>query len=71
MGQRGGPTARGRYDDRNVVKITTYLSDRSYAQENRNIRREVLGDRAPANTVIIAGIFDDQWLLEIEAIAVG
>ena len=53
----------------NVVKVTTFLSDRSYGQENRNIRREVLGDRAPAMTVIITGIFDDQWLLEIEAIA--
>ena len=55
----------------NVVKITTYLSDRSFGQENRDIRREIFGDRAPASTVIIAGIFDDQWLLEIEAIAVG
>jgi enamine deaminase RidA (YjgF/YER057c/UK114 family) len=54
----------------NVVKITTYLSDRKYGQENRDIRREVFGDLAPASTVIIAGIFDDAWLLEIEAIAV-
>jgi 2-iminobutanoate/2-iminopropanoate deaminase len=53
----------------NVVKITTYLSDRSYGRENRDIRREILGDLAPASTVIIAGIFDDRWLLEIEAIA--
>jgi 2-iminobutanoate/2-iminopropanoate deaminase len=51
------------------VKITTYLSDRSYGRENRDIRREILGDLAPASTVIIAGIFDDRWLLEIEAIA--
>jgi 2-iminobutanoate/2-iminopropanoate deaminase len=55
----------------NVVKITTYLSDRSYGQENRDIRREVFGDLAPASTVIITGIFDEKWLLEIEAIAVG
>jgi 2-iminobutanoate/2-iminopropanoate deaminase len=53
----------------NVVKITTYLSDRSYGQENRDIRREIFGGLAPASTVIIAGIFDDRWLLEIEAIA--
>jgi 2-iminobutanoate/2-iminopropanoate deaminase len=53
----------------NVVKITTFLSDRRYGQENRDIRREVLGDLAPASTVIITGIFDEQWLLEIEAIA--
>jgi len=51
------------------MKINTDLSDRRYGQENRDVRREVLGDRAPASTVIIAGIFDDAWLLEIEAIA--
>jgi len=55
----------------NIVKVTTFLSDRSYGQENRDIRREIFGDRAPATTVIITGIFDDQWLLEIEAIATG
>ena len=55
----------------NIVKVTTFLSDRSYGQENRDIRREIFGDRAPATTVIITGIFDEQWLLEIEAIAAG
>ena len=55
----------------NIVKVTTFLSDRSYGQENRDIRREIFGDRAPATTVIITGILDDQWLLEIEAIAAG
>jgi hypothetical protein len=29
----------------------------------------VLGQHAPALTVLIAGIFDEAWLLEIEAIA--
>lgn len=53
----------------NIVKINTYLSDRRYAQENRDIRREVLGDRAPASTVVITGIVDEKWLLEIEATA--
>jgi hypothetical protein len=45
-------------------------SDRKYGQENRDIRREVFGDLASASTVIITGIFDEAWLLEIEAIAV-
>lgn len=53
----------------NIVKITTFLADRRYGAENREVRREVLGDRLPASTVIIAGIFDERWLLEIEAIA--
>jgi 2-iminobutanoate/2-iminopropanoate deaminase len=53
----------------NLVKVTTYLSDRKYNLANRTIRNEVLGDHAPALTVIIADIFDSEWLLEIEAIA--
>jgi 2-iminobutanoate/2-iminopropanoate deaminase len=53
----------------NLVKVTTYLSDRRYAAENSRIRREVLGQRAPALTIIIAGIYDSDWLLEIEAVA--
>ena len=53
----------------NLVKVTMFLGDRRYAAENRAIRQEVLGDRAPALTVIIAGIFDESWLIEIEAIA--
>jgi 2-iminobutanoate/2-iminopropanoate deaminase len=51
------------------VKVTTYLSDRRFGFENGELRREILGDRTPALTVIIAAIFDDSWLLEIEAIA--
>jgi 2-iminobutanoate/2-iminopropanoate deaminase len=52
-----------------LVKVTTYLSDRRYRAENSTIRREVLGDHAPALTVIITGIYDESWLLEIEAVA--
>jgi 2-iminobutanoate/2-iminopropanoate deaminase len=53
------------------VKVTTYLSDRCFGAENGRLRQEILGDRTPAVTVIIAGIFDAAWLLEIEAIAVS
>jgi enamine deaminase RidA (YjgF/YER057c/UK114 family) len=52
-----------------LVKVTIFLSDRRYAIENRQIRQEFLGDREVALTVIITGIFDEAWLLEIEAIA--
>ncbi|GFD68670.1 RidA family protein [Alteromonas sp. KUL106] len=53
-----------------LVKITTYLSSREFAEINGSVRREVLGSHHPALTVIIAGIFDENWLLEIEAYAV-
>ena len=53
----------------NVVKITMFLADRKDGLVNRAIRQEILGDRRPALTVIITGIFDAAWLLEIESIA--
>lgn len=53
----------------NLVKVTTFLASRDHAVPNREVRQEVLGAHAPALTVIITGIFDESWLLEIEAIA--
>jgi 2-iminobutanoate/2-iminopropanoate deaminase len=53
----------------NLVKVTTFLSSREYALPNREARQKALGTHTPALTVIITGIFDEQWLLEIEAIA--
>jgi 2-iminobutanoate/2-iminopropanoate deaminase len=50
-------------------KVTIFLSSRAFAVANRNVRQEILGDRKPALTVVITGIFDEAWLLEIEAIA--
>ena len=55
----------------NLVMHRTYLADRSYTLVNRAVRSEVLGGRETALTVVIAGIFDEAWLLEIEAVAAG
>ena len=55
----------------NVVKVTTFLSSREFNITNREVRKEVLGPHSPALTVIITGIFDEKWLLEIEAVAVA
>jgi len=52
-----------------LVKVTVYLSDRRFREENSAIRAEMLGDHAPALTVVIVGIWDEAWLLEIEAVA--
>ena len=52
-----------------LVKVTVFLSDRRYRQENYEVRHEVLGGRTPALTIIITGIYDEAWLLEIEAVA--
>lgn len=53
----------------NLVKVTIFLSDRRYIAESAGLRAEILGDRSPALTIIIAGIYDEVWLLEIEAVA--
>jgi 2-iminobutanoate/2-iminopropanoate deaminase len=53
----------------NLVKVTIFLSDRQYIPDYRKVRQEVLQGRQMGLTTIIAGIFDEKWLLEIEAIA--
>lgn len=53
----------------NLVKVTTFLASRDHALENRQVRLEVLAGRQPALTVIVTGIFDESWLVEIEAVA--
>ncbi len=53
----------------NLVKVTTYLSSLEHKKENREIREAILGSHLPALTVVLAGIFEEQWLIEIEAIA--
>ena len=52
-----------------LVKITTFLTDRSQVATNRTIRRQMLAGHEPASTVMIAETVDGKWLLEIEAIA--
>ena len=54
---------------RDIVKVTTFLSDRRYREQNSVVRQEVLAGHAPALTVIICDIYDERWLLEIEVIA--
>jgi len=52
-----------------IVKYTVFLSDRRYRRENYEVRHQVLGAYQPAMSIIITGIYDEKWLLEIEVIA--
>lgn len=54
---------------KNLVKVTTFLASREHALDYRAIRAEFLGTLTPALTVIITGIFDESWLIEVEAVA--
>lgn len=55
----------------NLVKVTIVLSDRRHGAENARIRQEVLGDHTPAMTIIIGGVYNEDWLLAIDAVAAG
>ena len=52
-----------------IVKATTYLTDRKHREENRDVRQYMLNGHTFALTVVLAGMFEDGWLLEIDAIA--
>jgi 2-iminobutanoate/2-iminopropanoate deaminase len=53
----------------NLVKVTTFLARREDAGANRAIRNEMLAGPQVALTVILPTIFDEAWLIEIEAVA--
>jgi 2-iminobutanoate/2-iminopropanoate deaminase len=53
----------------NIVKVTTFITDRIHAPETRTVRREILGDLCPAATTVVAGLFEADWQVEIEVIA--
>ena len=53
----------------NLVKVTMYLADPDDIPASRPARVEALGHRRPASTVVIAGLANPAWKIEIEAIA--
>jgi 2-iminobutanoate/2-iminopropanoate deaminase len=53
-----------------VVKTTTYLVDRADSAAMRPIRLRYLGAHRPASTlVLVAGLLDAAWKIEVEAVA--
>lgn len=55
----------------NLVKVTTILPDAADVPASRAARLAALGDRRPASTLIIGGLANPAWKIEIEAIAVA
>jgi 2-iminobutanoate/2-iminopropanoate deaminase len=56
----------------NVVKLTTFLTDRALLTAYRAARAAVFADHAPASTLLfISGLADPRFMVEIEAEAVG
>ena len=56
---------------KNVVKITTYVTDMMYRVDLAPIRAEYLGPKGPASTLVeVSSLAHPDWMIEIEAIAV-
>ncbi|MEE3000433.1 MAG: RidA family protein [Pseudomonadota bacterium] len=54
----------------NIVKMTTYITDRNNLTAMREIRKEILGDHKPAHTlVIVAGLAFEEYLIEVDCTA--
>jgi enamine deaminase RidA (YjgF/YER057c/UK114 family) len=53
----------------NLVKITTILPNFDDLAAAREGRSKVLGDRKPASTLIVGGLANPAWKIEIEGIA--
>ncbi|WEX76263.1 RidA family protein [Sinorhizobium numidicum] len=53
----------------NIVRVTSYLRDRSFAEANQNARLEALGIRRVPTTALVVETLEADWLVEIEVIA--
>lgn len=59
----------GSLDD--IVKMTTYLTDRSQLEAFRRVRNRFFSEPFPPNTLLfVSGLAQPDYLVEIEAIAV-
>jgi 2-iminobutanoate/2-iminopropanoate deaminase len=57
---------------RHLVKVTVFLARRQDLRRERELRRErLLGVAQPSVSVVIVGIYDEAWRIEIEAIALA
>ena len=55
----------------NVVRVTSYLRDPSFADANAAARVRALGGRRVPTTAIVAQTLTPDWLVEIEIIAIA
>ncbi|MEP3113739.1 RidA family protein [Nisaea sp.] len=53
----------------NIVRLTSYMRDGSYAEANRDARLYALGGRRIPTTAIVVETLEPNWLIEIEVIA--
>ena len=53
----------------NIVRLTSYLRDASYAEANAQARIAALGERRIPTTAIVVETLQPDWLIELEIIA--
>ncbi len=53
----------------NIVRLTSYLRDASYADANAAARTAALGGRTIPTTAIVVATLAEYWLVELEVIA--
>ncbi len=53
----------------NIVRLTSYLTDPAFADENAKARVAALGGRLIPTTAIVVKTLVSDWLLEIEIVA--
>ncbi|SCW37866.1 Enamine deaminase RidA, house cleaning of reactive enamine intermediates, YjgF/YER057c/UK114 family [Rhizobium mongolense subsp. loessense] len=53
----------------NIVRLTSYLRDASFAEANQIARVAALGARRVPTTAIVVETLQEEWLVEIEIIA--
>lgn len=54
----------------NIVRVTSYLRDASYAMPNAKARVAALGGRLVPTTAIVVQTLVSEWLIELEIVAV-
>lgn len=52
-----------------LVKLTVFLTQQEQVVRHGEIRREYLGDHAPASSAVVVQTLNPAWLLEVEAVA--
>ncbi|WP_422375814.1 RidA family protein [Roseibium sp.] len=53
----------------NIIRVTSYLGDREFAEANQTARLTALGKRRVPTTAIVVETLQSDWLVEVEIIA--
>ncbi len=57
-------------DFSNIIKMTTYITDRANLEDMRRIRAEIFDGHKPAHTLVIAaGLASEEYMIEVDVTA--